>query len=93
MPLLPEQKLIALALGYNPLTDDEAAEPADLSCCKLDQSIHEGWPVVYWHGDWHYAPSMGDVEEMVFDSWCETPSGSEVEPDDPASWLSILGMV
>jgi hypothetical protein len=36
---------------------------------------------------------MEDVEEWTFDSVCFTPDEDEVEPDDPKSWLSILGMI
>jgi hypothetical protein len=36
---------------------------------------------------------MEYMEEMVFDSTCETPDEETVEPDHPSSWLSILGMI
>lgn len=93
MTLNAEQKLIAEAFGYNPLNEQEAAEPADLSGCTLEQAMQDGWPVVRWRRDWHFVPTMEQVEEWVFDSLCETPTGSTVEPDHPHSWLSLLGLI
>jgi hypothetical protein len=31
--------------------------------------------------------------EWTFDGVAETPDGSRVEPDAPASWLTLLGVV
>lgn len=93
MSLLPEQLLIASALGYEPVSSDEADLPADLSCCNLETKIEDGWPQVKYHGEWYPVPAMEDVEEWVFDSVCFTPDEEEVEPDHPNSWLSILGLI
>lgn len=42
---------------------------------------------------WYDVPTMEEVEGWVFDSVCEAPSGDEVEPDHPDSWLSLLGVI
>lgn len=93
MPLSPIQREIAKVIGYNPLSDDDAAEPVDLSCCRLKQGEKDGWPVVRWRGEWHFVPTMDEVEQYVFDSTCPTPNDSDVEPDHPESWLSLLGLI
>jgi len=87
------QQLVAKVMGYNPLSEEEGAEPADLFACNLPNDIREGWPVVKWTGNWYNVPTMEEVEEWTFDSVCFTPDEDEVEPDDPKSWLSILGMI
>lgn len=48
---------------------------------------------ITWRGDEYPTPEMGELEEMVFDSVCETPDGQTVEPDHPDSWLSLLGLI
>jgi hypothetical protein len=93
MSLLPEQLLIASALGYKPVTDEEGQGHADLSCCNLETKVKNGWPQVKYHGEWYPAPTLEEVEEWVFDSVCFTPDEEEVEPDHPDSWLSILGLI
>jgi hypothetical protein len=93
MSLFPEQLLIASALGYEPVSSDEAELPADLSCCNLEIKTEDNWPQVKYNGEWYSVPTLEDVEEWVFDSVCFTPEEDEVEPDDPNSWLSILGLI
>lgn len=103
MALLPEQQLIAHAVGYTPLTGDDAEQPYPVEtvlpadrirpATDGDEAPFPGWPMVRWHGGWYPAPAMDDVETWVFDSTCPTPDGSDVEPDAPESWLSILGMI
>lgn len=48
---------------------------------------------ILWKGREYDPPTMGQLEEWVSDSVCETPDGDTVEPDHPDSWLSILGLV
>jgi hypothetical protein len=105
----PDQQAIGAALGYTPVTADDgcAAYPvdtalpaerirpaADLELLGIDANGAEpGWPFVLWQGEWYPAPTMARVEAWVFDSVVETPDERDVEPDDPDSWLSILGMI
>jgi len=42
---------------------------------------------------WYDIPTLEDIEEWTFDSFCPTPAGDEVEPDHPDSWLRILSLV
>jgi len=91
--LLPEQKLIASAFGYEPVPVDLADEPADTSLCLKKIELREGWPHIKHRGEWCPVPTMEEVEAWVFDSICLTPDEDEVEPDDPDSWLSILGLI
>jgi len=88
-----EQQLIANVLNYPVLTQEEGEQPADTSLCFYDVEEQEGWPYVLWNGEWYPVPTMEYMEEMVFDSTCETPDEETVEPDHPSSWLSILGMI
>jgi hypothetical protein len=44
-------------------------------------------------GDWLPVPSIAAMTEWTLDSVCPTPDGRTVEPDDPESWLSLLGLV
>jgi len=87
------------ATGYEPMTADESAQPADMETCNLPKEIRKNddgvdWPHVRWQGDWHPVPTMGEVEDMVLDSTCPTVDWEdEVEPDDPGSWLSVLGLI
>jgi hypothetical protein len=48
---------------------------------------------ITWKGEEFETPSLDEIEEMVFDSVCETPDGVRVEPDHPDSWLSLLGLI
>lgn len=50
-------------------------------------------PTIIWNGEEVETPSLEEIEEMVFDSICETPDGVRVEPDHPDSWLSLLGLI
>lgn len=47
----------------------------------------------YWNGDWHETPSLGDLEEWLYDGVSETPYGDQVEPDHPHSWITIVGLM
>ena len=45
-----------------------------------------------------YLPDMEELEEWMFDSVCETPTGNDVEPDGYGpdgvpSWLLLLGLI
>lgn len=93
MALLPEQQLIASAIGYEPATEQEGSEPADTSFCSKPVEIVEGWPHILWRKELYRVPTVEEVEEWVFDSVCFTPDEDEVEPDHPHSWLSILGLI
>ena len=91
--LVPEQKLIAEILDYTPLNDVDGIEPADTSCCFHSIEERDGWPHILWRKDWYPVPTMEAIEEWVFDSICETPDETTVEPDHPQSWLSLLGLI
>ena len=93
MALSLEQQLIGDLMGYVPMTQDEADEPADTSLCNRKIEIKDGWPHIIWKRELMPVPTMEEVEEWVFDSVCFTPDDDEVEPDHPHSWLSILGMI
>jgi hypothetical protein len=93
MALSTEQQFIGCAMGYEPMTSEESAEPADTSLCNRKIEIRDGWPHMLWRREWVPVPTMEEVEEWVFDSVCMTPDEDEVEPDAPNSWLSILGMI
>lgn len=89
--------------GYEPMTNAEAAEPADLTYCshKASWRAHDPddgggsrpWPHIFFDGEWCPVPTMGTIEDCVLDSTCPTPTEDEVEPDHPDSWLSILGLI
>ena len=91
--LQPIQQEIGAVFGYEPLTAEEGQEPADTSLCFHQIRSRNGWPEILWKKDWYPVPTLEEVEEWVFDSVCFTPDEDEVEPDDPNSWLSILGMI
>jgi hypothetical protein len=42
---------------------------------------------------WVETPSTEEIESWVYDSVCETPEGDPIEPDNPRSWLFILGLI
>jgi hypothetical protein len=46
-----------------------------------------------WRGEWVPVPSTDALMEWTMDSVCPTPDDREVEPDDPDSWLRLLGLV
>lgn len=93
MALQPVQHEIAAVVGYTPLTNDEGQEPADTTLCFHTVEDRGGWPHIYWKGEWYPVPTLEEIEEWVFDSVCFTPDEDETEPDDPNSWLSILGLI
>ena len=92
--LQPIQQEIGAVFGYEPLTPEDGQEPADTSLCFHQIELREGgWPHILWKSEWYPVPTLEEVEEWVFDSVCFAPDEDEVEPDDPSSWLSILGMI
>ena len=93
MTLSIEQQLIGELMGYQPMIEEEGAEPADTSLCNREVIIKDNWPHIKWKRELVPVPTMEEVEEWVFDSVCFTPDENEVEPDHPSSWLSILGMI
>ena len=102
MSLSPVQAAIGRALGYEPCDSAMAAEvypvhsslPAkDIRPATEADEAEAGWPMVRWQGEWYPAPTMEQVETWVFDSVVETPDERDVEPDDPDSWLSVLGLI
>lgn len=48
---------------------------------------------LWWHGVWVDVPTIAECMAWAFDGVCETPDGARVECDDPAAWLSLLGVV
>ena len=48
---------------------------------------------IVWNGEVYEVPSIEELQDMMFDSVCETPAGECVEPDHPDSWLSLIGVV
>ena len=48
---------------------------------------------LWWNGSWIPVPTVDEFMEWTIDSVCPTPDGTEVEPDHPDSWLSLVGMV
>jgi len=96
---------VAVAMGAPQLTEAEAAEPypvADVLSAdrvKMGQNWpgcltpDKGWPMVLWARQWWPAPTVGEVHAMALDSVAETPDGRTVEPDDPAAWPHLLGLV
>lgn len=48
---------------------------------------------IQWKGDDYEVPNMEALEFWAVDSVCETPDGEIVEPDNPDSWLALLGLV
>jgi hypothetical protein len=48
---------------------------------------------LFFKGQWFDVPSEAEFQRWTFDSVCETPDGSIVEPDAPESWLSLMALV
>lgn len=86
---------IAAAVGHDALSNEDRDSPIDIDELALDSRAgDDGWPEVRFRGEWHPVPTYGDIEDWIFDvSSCEAPDGSSVEPDDPNSWLSLLGLI
>jgi len=87
---------VAAAMGAPTLTADEESEAypvADILPADRVRVNVDGWPEVRWARQWWPAPTVGEINEMAFNSVAETPDGLEVEPDEPQSWLSILGLI
>jgi hypothetical protein len=45
---------------------------------------------ITWKGLPYSVPSLDELEAMMFGDTAEAPDGTEVEPDHPDSWLSLL---
>lgn len=96
---------VAAAMGFPPLTPGEESEPFPVAdVIPADQirmgnnwpgrqTPEGGWPSVRWRGKWWPAPTVGEVHSWALDSVAETPDGRNVEPDDPESWPSLLGLI
>lgn len=86
---------IAAAVGHDALSDEDRDSPIDIDELALDSRAgDDGWPEVRFRGEWHPVPTYGDIEDWICDHGsCQTPDGSSVEPDDPNSWLSLLGLI
>lgn len=56
-----------------------------------NESDREGF--IIWKGEEYEIPDMDQLERWVFDSVCEKPDGTRIEPDHPDSWLCILGLM
>jgi len=50
-------------------------------------------PQFLWQGQYYDKPTVEELEEWISDCGCETPAGDWTEPDDPDSWLSLLGLI
>ena len=48
---------------------------------------------MWWGGQWLPIPTIDEFQEWTIDSVCPTPDGTDVEPDHPDSWLSLVGLV
>lgn len=48
---------------------------------------------LWFRGAWHPVPSIAQFMEWTLDSICPNPDGDSVEPDDPTSWLSLVGLI
>ena len=48
---------------------------------------------MWWGGQWLLIPTIDEFQEWTIDSVCPTPDGTDVEPDHPDSWLSLVGLV
>jgi len=87
---------VAAAMGAPQLTEAEAAEPfpvADVLPADRVRVDADGWPEVRWARAWWPAPTVDEAHTMALDSTAETPDGRTVEPDDPAAWPRLLGLV
>lgn len=51
------------------------------------------WLRIDGEAQWVEVPSTDELEEMAYDSVCESVDGESVEPDHPRSWLRILGLI
>ena len=49
--------------------------------------------IMWWNGQWLPIPTIDEFQEWTIDSVCPTPDGTDVEPDHPDSWLSLVGLV
>jgi len=47
---------------------------------------------LWFRHEWFDVPIIAQCMEWTVDGMSETPDGQSVEPDDPDSWLSLLGI-
>lgn len=83
-------------LGKKRLTNPENGKPivmtGDLKLSKPKDS--DVWTFkLFFKGEWHIVPSEAEFRRWTFDSVCESPDGSIVEPDAPESWLSLMALI
>lgn len=87
---------VAAAFGAPTLSASEESAPypvADVLPADRVRTSEDGWPMVRWARQWWDAPTVGEVHAMALDSVAETPDGRTVEPDDPAAWPRLLGLI
>ena len=87
---------VAAAFGAPSLSAAEESAPypvADVLPADRVRTSENGWPMVRWASQWWDAPTVGEVHAMALDSVAETPDGRTVEPDDPAAWPRLLGLI
>jgi len=87
---------VAAAFSAPTLSAAEESAPypvADVLPADRVRTSEDGWPMVRWARQWWDAPTVGEVHAMALDSVAETPDGRTVEPDDPAAWPRLLGLI
>lgn len=89
------EHVIWQAMGYDPASDDEAAEQYPAAETVPANRLRDGADgmEMLWRGQWWTVPTFGEVEAWALDSLAETPDGRTVEPDHPESWPHLLGVV
>lgn len=97
-PILPDNftsKDVAKAMGFNTVDDEDTDKqfPAEEIINKEKLIDGNDGVKMFWRGKYWLVPTMGEIEEWIYDSVCETPDGRMVEPDHPESWLSILQLI
>ena len=82
-------------LGRQRLTNENGkpiVQTGDLKLSKPKNS--DVWTFkLFFKGEWRIVPSEADFKRWIFDSICESPDGSIVEPDAPESWLSLMALI
>jgi hypothetical protein len=77
----------------NPETNKPVAMNGDCAAFRNPAAPLAPTLKLWFNGRWLTVPSIDSMMRWSFDGVCETPDGSEVEPDAPNSWLSLLGVV
>ena len=89
------------------VTWDTSKQPGQLKPGAISRDKRTGRLRLYWQpvggnytaeekeslAGFYEIPSMGELEEMTFDSMALTPAEDAVEPDHPDSWLRLLYMI